>query len=276
MILPNTIYKISGLPIRLYYDQLPTISTAVNGIYPFANYLKINKDGAQFTVTIDGQVVTIVPRQQVNLNKRVLLIGDSIFARGDVTNRLQELDTSLTIINEGRGGWKAYDFARKDESPFRFNEALDFNQYLNGAPPPDVVVIHLGINDVFGYTDDAVAALMITKSRQYIEELLAILPCPVIQCLPIAPAASQDGFALRYGTAQTLGRYQRNRDMLIAEYTCNLSTTQLHSNHCIDPHYDFETVEVDGRVMVNDPIHPTVQGMNKLADVIYAHILGMF
>ena len=276
MILPNTIYKTSGLALRLYYDQLPTITSGASGVYPLADYLRITKDGGAFNVVIDNQVVTFVPKQSTPLNKRVLLIGDSIFSRVDVANRLQALDASLTIVNEARGGWKAYDFARKEESPFVFNGVLDFSQYLNGQPAPDVAVIHVGINDVFGYQDDATVALMATKSRQYLEEIIAILPCPVIQCLPIAPANSQDGFALRYGTTQTLERYKRNRDMLIAEYVCNLNTTQLSSNHCIDPDYDFETVVTDGRAMVNDPIHPTQQGMDKLAEVVYSHLLGMF
>lgn len=92
-------------------------------------------------------------------NKKILIIGDSFVARGYIQNWLHLFNNTLEFIgtkttqnygykSEGVSGSRLYYFIDPSTSPFYFNGALDFSEYLstNQLDAPDYIIINSAIN----------------------------------------------------------------------------------------------------------------------------------
>lgn len=242
------------------------------------------------------------------ISKKVVLIGDSTTNNGFPSIKLNEnfktdsmnitlLGTRGTApdLHEGRSGWMAKHYVQNAELSGIANafwnpttSKFDFNYYIsnNGIAVPDYVVINLGINDVFGFGDDASLNTEILNVVTRYNEMIASVKAysanvKIGIALTIPPNYSQDAFARPYDAGQTRARYKRNNfvlvEKLIATYhgreAENIYLVPLHLN--LDTRYGFgmETIRVNARdtrtmeiAVANGGVHPGVTGYWQIAD----------
>lgn len=233
--------------------------------------------------------------------RRVLFIGDSTTAAGHYTGellRLFALDTAtLTLLgtkgamtnrHEGRGGWKVDDYYEREDSPFVFDGKFDFVRYMetNGYTGLDDVCIHLGINDVFGQTEDDGVERLLERKMPMLEAIIADIRRfdPAIRIgimLVIPPSRTQDSFGKNYGAGQSRRRYKRNWMIWNRELTSRFSDRPgidlipLHVNLDSARNMQTEMTAANARnerqeICQSNGVHPAVEGYRQMADVLYA------
>jgi lysophospholipase L1-like esterase len=112
---------------------------------------------------------------------------------------------------------------RHRASPFLFNGKFDLTRYLkanNNGKTPDFITIQLGVNDVFGATDQNQAEV-IAKILENADNLLGALrkeaPNAIIGVGLVTPGArTQDAFGSNYANGQTRWQYKKNQHALNA------------------------------------------------------------
>lgn len=213
-------------------------------------------------------------------SRRVMALGDSTTNAGVWTQRMLDVagdnpdGVQLTMVgtrgtapnlHEGRGGWSMQRYFQPSgadvaENPFVETDGGKFNMayYLSdtGQAAPDIVIVHLGINDVFGQSNDAgVNSIMDT----FIDQLNRIIgvtadgtvgslkesnaSVKTLIALPISPTGSQDAFGDDYVLGQSLSRYERNIKVashrLIEAYSAfeGDNIFLVPWNTCIDPEH---------------------------------------
>lgn len=235
--------------------------------------------------------------------------------------------TARTVQHEGVGGktiaWHYSDPA----SSFVFGGVFDFAQFkasLGGAPvctvnpaiattaqtchtqggddgtwngdgliaAGDWVLIMLGVNDVFGYSDDvsclvAIAAMSV-KLGTMIANIRASAPGVRIGvCTPIPPAQSQDAFGHDYGAGQTRWRYRRNHDLWVDYLLTTYAVPPcpdvflVPTHLCLDTARNMQT-EADAVttrhpqavVRQSNGVHPASAGQWQIADCVFAFLRG--
>lgn len=179
---------------------------------------KTDSFNAEWVLKHDGEIlktakskVVIVPESAgAGVNLRVLAIGDSTTEAGykneaDIfTKKLAENFSkdvmSIELIgtrgsdgakHEGRGSWRAFDYLNNQTYAGKTNafwnpdtNAFDFSYYMikNGFPGVDVVLLNLGLNDLYsGATPETVVGYIqeiINNIRAYSESVKIILRCP--------------------------------------------------------------------------------------------------
>lgn len=266
----------------------------------------------------------------VAVSRKVLMIGDSTWANGIVAAELVNLFNgdakyTLTLVGSNNGnvndsgavsravsvesisGWTIDRFTTNSAtawteiggtartgSPFSFAGGFDFASYLSAQSitmaSGDWVLINLGINDIFNFTDDATlqATLntMTTQLAAWITSIkAAVSGIRIGICITIPPNASQDAFGVNYTSAQTLQRYQHNlrlwRAALLASYDSTVATNVfLIPYHVgLDRVNSFPTspVALNARTSTtyNQPsngVHPANAGYWQLADLLRAFL----
>ncbi|MDF2720374.1 MAG: hypothetical protein K0Q59_49 [Paenibacillus sp.] len=233
--------------------------------------------------------------------RRMLFIGDSTTAAGHYTAELLRLfavDTaSLELFgtkgvaanrHEGRGGWKVSDYYEREESPFLFEGRFDFARYMeqNGYAGLTDVCIHLGINDVYPWTDDAAVKSLLARSMPMLETIIADIQqyassIRIGILLAIPPSRTQDSFGKSYGAGQSRRRYRRNwmlwnRELLhrFADRP-GIELVPTHVNLDSARNMPIETVAGNARndrleTCQSNGVHPAVEGYKQMADVLYA------
>lgn len=185
--------------------------------------------------------------------RRVLCIGDSTTAAGDYTQEILDLvaaETNAVQItlagtrgagsnkHEGISGWTVARFYEPttsgdaSDNPFctglgnKFNASawVDGTGHSSGAQTaPDIVVWHLGINDVASKDTDAevhatmdsfvdqLARMIGTTADASVGSWLEVsASIKTVICVPIPPAGTQDAFGDDYGVSIYRHRYWRN------------------------------------------------------------------
>lgn len=187
-------------------------------------------------------------------------------------------------------------------NPFIVSPATKFSyaDYLTAqsTTAADVVVIHLGINDVFSATADttvdATAAAMITKLEEMIgisagsgvDSIWSSNPsAAIILALPISPSQGQTAFGDDYGSVQTYQRYYRNIKKLA--YLLNEHFSGMTGDNVwllpwhvtVDPVYGFPYTSVAPNVhsaesvrRPNNGVHPSAVGYKQMGDQLFAAI----
>lgn len=177
--------------------------------------------------------------------RKVLWIGDSTTANGIAIAEMKRIDAnagldsnyalsfqgsktgsasdsasgSQTYAHEAISGW-SFGLFNTSGSPFYFAGAFNFATYLSTnsitLASGDWVLIHLGINDNFNYTDDvnlqSGLASQVAILDSWITQMKAITGLRIGILLPIVNP-DENGFGLQYGSAQTQWRAERNRQM---------------------------------------------------------------
>ena len=253
------------------------------------------------------------------VSKKVIVLGDSTTNNGIAVRKLNDnfSDDVMSIQtigtrgtapykHEGRSGWRfssyfgppnSGDIAAGVENPW-YNpttETFDATYYFEntGIEKPDWLFINLGINDTFGYTDDAVLGTQIEYCKSLCNSMISSIksasPNTIISvCLTIPPNHSQDAFGKAYSNGQTRNRYKRNNVLwvksLIEEYDGRESEgiylIPIYTN--LDTVYNmgFETLPVNARnqdityqsPIGNGGVHPVESGYWQIADVYTAFL----
>lgn len=244
--------------------------------------------------------IEIVPTTAGNgLNKKVLFIGDSLTDAELYEQKVVELfnDDVMNIEligtlgsgsykNEGRGGWRAYTYAKcangSDDvaglsytNPF-YNpntKSFDFSYYMNNNQfnSVDYVFINLGTNDV-GRSNNKTETEIIGYYNTMINSIKAYNPNVKIG-LWLPPAR---------GIGNNInGQIEKNNALIMNEYLLkNFSDKEsqniylIPTNVAIDPINDYNTSErtIDSThsiVTITDSVHPKASGYNKIGDVLY-------
>ena len=177
-------------------------------------------------------------------------------------------------------------------NPFWIGGALNYPQYLtnNSLATPDWVVIHLGINDAFGYTTDATVVAAAIAAFVNLDLLITSIKAAgagvkVALMIP-TPPASQDGFAASYGTGQTAWRNKRNIMLwakeLITKYTGQEASRiyLVPSNTALDvvngyPLLTAAPVNSRSSITVqrqSNGVHPDTSGYQQIGDALWAFL----
>lgn len=214
-----------------------------------------------------------------------LAIGDSTIAHGFVTQGLIDYfsskDKTIALYgtmgtgnnkHEGRAGWSAQDYLTSKTyngvtNPF-YNpnsETFDFGYYMTnqGYTAPDFVVIQLGINDLYNYSDESIdlaySALTTIINSVYTYsnsiKIIVNLPTP-----PNADQSKVGQFAPTY-----INRIQKFARKVL-NWINNTSgiASAVRASYChliLDPETD-----------IRDNVHPTEQGYEKMAKEIVNQI----
>ncbi|TNJ58759.1 hypothetical protein FE784_37800 [Paenibacillus hemerocallicola] len=233
--------------------------------------------------------------------RRVLFIGDSTTAAGQYTGELLRLCATdgrgLTLVGtkgiapnsfEGRGGWKVDDYVLKPESPFVFEDELDFVRYMseNEYAGLDDVCIHLGINDAFQETEDDGVERLLARKMPMLERMIADIwrydaNIRIGMMLVIPPSRTQDSFGKNYGAGQSRRRYKRNWFLWNRELMSRFSDRPgielipLHVNLDTARNMQTEVTAANARnarpeQCQSNGVHPAVEGYRQMADVVYA------
>lgn len=244
---------------------------------------------------ISTKNVTIVVSNPRTTPVTVLEIGDSTThaaANAYAVKRLKDkLGTNITQIGTqtsildpdvkyvGFGGWKAETYRTPTEgygapNPFYDPILKDFSfaYYMtqNGFSSVDVVILNLGINDVFGSKDDAGAIsgsnASISNTDFIINSILAYDPTIKIALnIAIPPNADQDVFGNIPDVAlfQTQWRAKYN-NFIYAEKLIN----HYQGQHDLIPiHAVIDTVN-----NIDDHVHPTETGYYQIGDQKYNYL----
>ena len=235
----------------------------------------------------------IVKSQSVGsgVTKNAVIIGDSTIAQDWVVNRLEDIfeTDSLTVNllgtlgtygkkhNEGRSGWTMADYRTNKTyngvaNPF-FNPStsdFDFNYYMTqqNFVSMDYVVLCLGINDTFSFTNDKdlkdAIPTILGHFDFVINNILSVNPViKVGVCVTIPPNQSQNAFGEAYFNEQTQWRYKRNNAIWIEELV----------GHYRDRNDVFlipDNSNINAKTGFRDGIHPNQEiGDMQRADTFY-------
>lgn len=239
------------------------------------------------------------------LTKKVIVVGDSLVAAGVITQTMLDISagdamhaTMLGTLgtapnqHEGRGGWTVSTYVTTG-SPFYISGAVNFPQYLtnNSIAVPDWVLIHLGINDVFGQTTDAGASSTADSAFTLLDTLITSIKVSgagvnVGLMIPTPPSATEDAFGANYATGSTRWRFKRNiliwaRQMLVKYAGQEASRIYLiPSNTALDTVNNMSiaaSAPVNSRSLVSSTrqsngVHPATQGYQQIGDAVWAFL----
>lgn len=179
-------------------------------------------------------------------------------------------------------------------NPFWKSGAINFAQYLtdNSIAAPDWVLIGLGINDCFSYTDDAQVSALADTEFGKLDTLIASIKAADVNTkiglmIPSPPSADQDSFGFNYGTGQTRWRFKRNiliwaRQMILkysgqeasriylAPSNLGLDTVNNYPRAAAEPvNSRNNAVQVSRQ---NNGVHPDTSGYRQIADALWAFL----
>lgn len=261
-----------------------------------------------------------------SVSRKVLMIGDSTWANGIVAAELVNLFTgdtkyTLTLVGSNDGNvndsgavsravkveaisgwtfnlfttdtstaWSEIGGTSRTGSPFSFSGAFNFASYLSAQSismaSNDWVLINLGINDIFGATDDTALQTTIgTMSSQLAAWITSIKTAVsgvrIGLCVTIPPNGSQDAFGAVYTSNQTLRRYEQNlriwRETLLANFDTSISSNVFvipyHVNLDRVNNFSTSSVALNARnsttyAQPNNGVHPANAGYYQLADTL--------
>ena len=151
---------------------------------------------------------------------------------------------------------------------------------VNKGLPPDVILIELGGNDIFGRNDDGrdsggrdTIAVVETNLVRLVETLRAAAPRSLIAVASVPVGGKQSGFAANYGCMRTdftfrssaLACAEMHRRVVARLGDPLLCTVPIHLG--IDPMADYPD---------NNALHQTREGGRKVADALAAWLVHVF
>lgn len=303
--LPNKLYATVGEEFNIFTDNL--LKEKGYNINYIASFGKQLAERFTYTPTTSGtqsltievyersklvatRTVNILVSAVRNTPLKVMVIGDSTVRTdgfGYVTQRLKDkLGSNVELIGtmgtspnlwEGRGGWRATTYRSNTSyegvaNPF-YNPStsdFDFSHYMStqGFAGVNVVIINLGINDVFSPTDDSTLSARIEEVKSDFNFIVNNIKSydtaiKVALNITIPPNDNQDLFGAMYGVGQTQWRYKYNNHewvrQMIATFAgvCDLINT--HSS-------------IDTKNNIADSVHPKIAGYNQIGDVDVAYL----
>jgi len=300
---------------RFYY--MPT-STPVTGA---ALTINVKHPDELYQIASGSySLYTVAANAAGGAGRRVCCIGDSTTAGGIWTGRMLEQATAnangvqLTMVgtkgtapnlHEGRGGWRVSTYYQPTgsnvaENPFVQNDGDKFDAayYLSstGQAAPDIVIWHLGINDVFGQASDAGVNAIMDSYLSQLDQMIGTVAASdvgswkesnanvvTLVAVPISPTGHQDAFGYNYTTGQYRDRYKRNITVAahrIVEHYKNSEGDGIYLlpwNVVLDPERSWTTSSWTSQYFPSDPItrqnngvHPSSVGYDQMGDAAWA------
>jgi len=322
LILPPSIPALVGKEVNIYFDNLMMVDSSkyqINvvcsiGTQQNERWTCVPLAAGTFSLTVEiyenfglvtsatTNVVVKASSVGTGVTKTLLAIGDSTTAAGVYTQELLTLmstdpmDVNLIgsigtapNLHEGRSGWTTSKFYSDVTSPFVFSGVFNFPQYMTtkGFAAPDYVSIHLGINDVFQWTNDVDLTGVIKDTMSQLENMITSIlsyngTVKVAVFVTIPPSANQDAFGTSYTSGQTRWRYKRNvilfAKKLISQFkdreASRIYLVPVNVNLDTKNNMSTETVVVNSRnsatvVRQNNGVHPANSGYFQMADIWY-------
>lgn len=306
--IPETIHIAVGKEFRMYYknviscyaDRLWLSNTSGITVKRYSEYLSITATEAatksinwkvydeSFNV-LDSGTMSVIATDDTVKTSTVLVIGDSTVTQSNAISQklldcFAESSGSITLLgtrgaspalHEGRAGWTSTQYCTVASNgsvtnPF-YNSGFDFSYYMTqqGYSGVDVVVIQLGINDIFSMTHenfDASTTLnnldtMISSILEYDADIKVIIN------LISVPNGNGTSFTDAYNTSQIDFVYLVNTIRLskaIIEHFDENASVTISPNNCV----------LDAKTDLNDGVHPNSNGYAKLGQAIYETING--
>jgi lysophospholipase L1-like esterase len=253
-------------------------------------------------------------------SERVLVIGDSLTDAGNVTQRLLDIAAAnpqavqLVLMgtrgtapnrHEGRGGWTLAAYWDQTtfnslSNPFVSGAGQKFSMahYLTSTSQaaPNVVVWHLGINDVGSLSSDGAVNSLMTTFLDRLRRMIGLTADATVGsvlgsnaaavnlvALPPMPAASQDAFGANYGNGLVRNRYRRNIAIVQHRIRQDLGGLEgskvflLPWNVTVDPVWGYPGANANANSTVTDQVrrmsngvHPNTAGYQQMGDALYA------
>lgn len=246
--------------------------------------------------------------------RSVLVIGDSTTANGTCMEKLVQnfegdvMDISLLgtkgskgIYHEGISGWKLEDYVKGSERDNEINlfwntesNHFDFRFYMDeqGYESVDYVFINLGINDLFGVSEEELKDKKIEEMLGWLTEMTDSIHefDPSIKigiAVTTPPGDDQNAFGKAYGTAHNLWQYRRKYflwcNALIKEFgqqeEAGIYLIPINTNLDTKHNMGIETETVNARnemtvdrISANGNVHPDESGYWQIADVYWFFI----
>ena len=276
--------NVSGITVKHYADYM-LVTPLESGTYniPWKVY------DEKFQVINNGTIKVIASEDRAKTST-ILVIGDSLVTQSQGFKSIREFYSesggTATYIgtrgtepnyHEGRAGWRAADYCTKASdsnytNPF-YNGGFDFAHYMasQGYDGVDIVVIQLGINDIFSMTHENFSA---TATANYIQQMVSSIVgydsrIKVIVNLLSVPNGNGTAFTDTYGTRQidfvNLANSIRMSAALRDKFE-DSSFVTISPNNCV----------LDATADINDGVHPNASGYAKLGQTIYDTINGIF
>ena len=307
-----------GMQLERGYRITPTSSDV--GTYTLTIRASINADIYKEVSTI---LVVTSASARSGETASVIVLGDSTTDTGKVIEKLNEnfsgdvmtvntLGTRGTSPNnhEGRSGWSWDTYFTKESVTYTDGRGTIYNPFYNpstqtfdasyyfansGIAIPDVFIINMGINDVFGYTNDieldTAMTTILQRSETAVKSILdATITTKVCICLTIPPNHSQDAFGKAYACGQTRNRCKRNNTLWVNALIEQFKDREderiyiVPINACLDTinNMGMETLPVNARntavtyqsPIANGGVHPVESGYWQIADVYTAFLKG--
>lgn len=280
------------------------------GEYPIT--ISATKNGN--TVMAESTIIVSVAEQGNGVTRSFLILGDSTTNNSKLTEKITENfagdGMNITLLgtrgeapnsHEGRAGWTLALYHTKAEhngvaNPF-YNPssgAFDASYYFanTGVAVPDYFVINLGINDMFGFADDATAETGIATALGLLDDTIASVRAAapntkICVALTIPPNYSQDAFGKAYKCNQTRDRYKRNNALWVSKLiemyqgreTEGIYLLPINTNLDTRFNMGFEVAQVNKRnsetyqqPIGNGGVHPVESGYWQIADVYWYFI----
>ena len=274
-----------GMQLEKRWVATPTTEgTSALSLSVFKDYKQLSKKD---TILVTEEIST--------KDLKVLYFGDSTVNAGGVTKRLLELysqeTSNLTLLGtrgldatnryEGRGGWGASTYRTPTEiygagNPFYNPEKKDFDfaYYMTnqGYATPNHFIIQLGINDVFGFSDDDVLNTNIDKILNDFDFIINNVKAynssiKVGVTLTIPPNASQDAFGIAYGNGQNQWRYKRNNALWVSRLIEHYRGKESQGIYLVPMQHNIDTT-----TNIIDAVHPKFDGYDPMGDSVYAYL----
>lgn len=305
--LPSKVYTTIGKTLTIYtqnlikkdlkhynfnYNRGTQLSTSYFEQYTSNSDLKLdvyNLDGD----IIKSQTVKVIASNPRTTPIKTILIGDStVNSENDVNGVLgrsmkNELGDNLVLLgtrgtapynHEGRSGWTLASYRLPSQGNITnafYNPTkkdFDFQYYLtnNSIEKPDVVIIQLGINDVFAYSSDGAvldSLVNIKANLKFIKDSIKSVDSniKVAYNLPTPPTSDVDQFARKYpNTNYTQWRARLNNHLLVKHMIEEFDNTDID---LLAINASLDTVN-----NIRDGVHPKNEGYAQIAETLCAYL----
>lgn len=334
IILPSTLYALEGIEFNLYFDniikggfnekemsvdvvcsvgkQMQRRYTYIPTAITSSQNIVINVYSKDYVLlATKTSIISIVPKSVgSSITRKVNIFGDSNTVGNGGNSFFPVINAELVgdpmtiqfvgtigtgnAKNEGRSGWRIYDYSNNVAGNPLWNPTLnkvDYAYYLTESgmsmASNDWAMFFLGTNDMFNIATDANLSTLVPVAITQLNTLITAAKAGVSGIrvgigMVIPSCFSQDSFGDDYATAQNVARFTRNiqtfQQALIDTYDDriaeNIYLVPLYS--AIDRDYGFPSSLVNANSRnteqvktYTNAIHPNKSGYDQMGDTIF-------
>lgn len=208
--------------------------------------------------------------------------------------------STTQMVSDSTSPWTTIGGTGRNGSPFVFGGVFDYGQFLTARSitmsSGDVVIIHMGINDIFGAFApegaDTISATAAANIETMITSIQSAVPgVRVGVCVTIPPNGNEEAWGVDYTTASPPWRlYRRNRNVLAQRIVNQFNGRTASGIFCIAYSAHLDTVNNFGtsstainarnsatyaRPAASSAVHPGANGYYQMADTLRSFLKGI-